>query len=249
MSKTVLWPLGLVALAALIIGCVVRHGSAIEADLTAGSTAALTGAGIAGVSAQTDGRDVTLAGAVADETDRRRALVAVSAVRGVRRVRDRLTVGAAAAVTRAAPDTTAAADTTALATGDQITASGDPALAGAEAALGAALSAGRIEFESGTARLTEPSRQLLDRVAAVFTRFPDVGADIWGHTDSEGDRAPNRTLSTRRAEATRDYLAQTGVDADRLRPRGVGEAEPVADNDTEAGRARNRRVVFALRPL
>ena len=249
MSKTVLWPTGLVALAALTIACVARHGPAIEADLETGSTAALASAGLAGVSAQTDGRDVTLAGAVAAETDRRRAVAAVRSVSGVRRVHDRLTVGSAAPVSRPAPDTTAAADTTAATTGDQVAASGDPALVGAEAALGAALAAGRVEFEGGTARLTEPSRRLLDRAAAVFARYPDVGADIRGHTDSEGGRASNRTLSTRRAEATRDYLARAGVDADRLRPRGAGEAEPVADNDSDAGRARNRRVVFSLRPL
>ena len=247
MSKTVLWPTGLVALAALTIACVARHGPAIEADLETGSTAALASAGLAGVSAQTDGRDVTLAGAVAAETDRRRAVAAVRSVSGVRRVHDRLTVGSAAPVSRPAPDTTA--DTTAATTGDQVAASGDPALVGAEAALGAALAAGRVEFEGGTARLTEPSRRLLDRAAAVFARYPDVGADIRGHTDSEGGRASNRTLSTRRAEATRDYLARAGVDADRLRPRGAGEAEPVADNDSDAGRARNRRVVFSLRPL
>ena len=130
---------------------------------------------------------------------------------------------------------------------DQVMPSGDASLAPAEAALGDALARGRIAFDSGTARLTAQSREILDRAAAVFERFPAASAEIRGHTDSEGDARGNRTLSTRRAEATRDYLVQKGVDAARLAPRGSGETEPVASNDTEDGRARNRRVVFTLR--
>ncbi|HEX8298980.1 MAG TPA: OmpA family protein, partial [Rubricoccaceae bacterium] len=76
-----------------------------------------------------------------------------------------------------------------------------------------------------------------------------VAAEIQGHTDSESSRSSNRILSIRRAEATRDYLVQKGIDSERLAPRGFGETDPIADNDTEAGRARNRRVVFSLRTL
>ena len=133
--------------------------------------------------------------------------------------------------------------------GDQVEASGstDADVQAAEAALREALSIGSVEFESGTATLTPRSREILDRAAAVFVRFPAVGAEVQGHTDSQGGDASNQRLSQRRAEAVEAYLVEQGVEAEALAPRGFGEAEPIADNSTADGRARNRRVVFALR--
>ena len=113
-------------------------------------------------------------------------------------------------------------------------------------ALREALSLGQVEFESGTATLTARSREILDRAAEVFTRFPSVGAEVQGHTDSQGSESSNQALSQRRAEAVLAYLTDQGVTPDALTARGYGEAEPVETNDTAEGRARNRRVVFSL---
>ena len=133
----------------------------------------------------------------------------------------------------------------------QITSSGssDADMQEAEDALREALSIGFVEFQSGTATLTAQSREILDRAAEVFARFPGLGAEVQGHTDSQGNDASNQALSQRRAEAVRDYLVDQNVNDAQLTPRGYGETEPIADNETSEGRARNRRVVFSLRSL
>lgn len=131
---------------------------------------------------------------------------------------------------------------------DQVASSGssDTDVQGAEAAMREALSIGPVQFASGTARLTDGSRQILDRVADVMARFPTIAAQVQGHTDSQGDETENQALSQQRAEAVETYLIGKGVDGDALTLRGFGEAEPIDSNDTVEGRARNRRVVFAL---
>ena len=262
MSRLALVCLGLAGLVLLVVACLAVLRPRIEADLGGRVTAALAVSGAGGASAALSGRDVTLSGTVASEPDRVRAVAAAGRVRGVRVVRDRLAIvdrPVRQATTRGPEaDSTAAdsaapgADSAATQAGlDQVAASPDAAadatVRQAEASLRVVLSAGRIEFETATHRITPASRALLDGTAAVFARFPAVAADIRGYTDNQGDARTNRRLSTRRAEATRDYLASKGVDADRIAPRGLGAAEPVGDNATEAGRARNRRVVFVLR--
>ena len=135
--------------------------------------------------------------------------------------------------------------------GDQLEVSGstDADVVAAEEAFREALSIGQIEFASGTNDLTPQSREILDRVAAVLTRVPTVGADVQGHTDAQGGEAANQALSQERAEAVEAYLLAQGVADDALTATGFGEGQPIASNDTADGRARNRRVVFALRRL
>ena len=76
----------------------------------------------------------------------------------------------------------------------------------------------------------------------MLRQYQDLGLRIEGHTDNTGDDASNKTLSQSRAEAVRDYLVEQGIDASRLEAVGLGEEQPVADNNTEEGRAQNRRV-------
>ncbi len=105
-----------------------------------------------------------------------------------------------------------------------------------------------ITFASGSAELTENGSATLDRVADVLTRAMSVDRqvriEIAGHTDDRGDEAANLALSQARAETVWDYLAGQGVAAARLLPVGYGEAQPVAENTTAAGRAQNRRIEF-----
>lgn len=252
--------IGLVALTALTAACVTLVAPRIEARLGEATRAALADAGA--TQAALSGRDVTLTGTAATAADRVRAVEAAGRVPGVRLVRDQIQVGspsasrAPAAPGRVRADSAGAESarvdsTAALAGSDQVapSESTDATVRLAEVALREVLSTGRVEFETATARLTPDARAVLGRVAPVFVRYPSVAADIRGYTDSESGERSNRRLSIRRAEATRDYLATLGVAAERLAPRGFGEADPVGDNATEAGRARNRRVVFALRPL
>jgi len=75
---------------------------------------------------------------------------------------------------------------------------------------------------------------------------PDVRVQITGHTDAIGSDESNMALSMRRAEAVKTYLVNRGIAADRLITVGKGEAQPIDTNDTDIGRARNRRIEFTI---
>ena len=104
-----------------------------------------------------------------------------------------------------------------------------------------------IEFEFGKAIIKKESSPTLDRAAAILTNHPEIEVEIQGHTDSIGTAEANLKLSQARAEAVRDYLIDIHmIEPVRLIPIGYGEKQPVADNATEAGRAKNRRVDFVV---
>src|SRR5690606_27540674 len=103
-----------------------------------------------------------------------------------------------------------------------------------------------VNFELNSATLTPGARETLREVAAALRGEPTLRAEIAGHTDSSGADDYNLQLSQQRAEAVRDFLVSEGVEASRLTARGYGEAQPVADNSTETGRALNRRVEFRV---
>jgi OOP family OmpA-OmpF porin len=83
---------------------------------------------------------------------------------------------------------------------------------------------------------------LLDDVVSILERNPDMEVEVQGHTDSIGDAAYNQGLSEKRAKAIMDYLASHGIASYRLSAKGYGETLPIASNETEEGRAKNRRV-------
>jgi outer membrane protein OmpA-like peptidoglycan-associated protein len=97
-------------------------------------------------------------------------------------------------------------------------------------------------FDIGRSELKPGMRTALDKYAATLNQHTVTTIDIIGHTDSTGTDAINDPLSLARAQATRDYLVQHGVAASRITTEGRGSHEPVASNDTPAGRAANRRV-------
>jgi outer membrane protein OmpA-like peptidoglycan-associated protein len=105
---------------------------------------------------------------------------------------------------------------------------------------------GGVTFESGSAIFSGNYSQVLDVGVSVLTRDPSLRLVIEGHTDDRGSDAGNLALSQLRAEAVRDYFIANGIDASRLTAIGVGEAEPVVPNDSEEGRARNRRIQYVL---
>lgn len=104
-----------------------------------------------------------------------------------------------------------------------------------------------ILFSVNSADLSNRSRTTLDDVAAVLAEFRKTAVVVQGHTDSTGSDAYNHELSKRRADSVRRYLTTEGIEANRLVSLGYGETEPVADNATADGRARNRRVNILLK--
>lgn len=101
-----------------------------------------------------------------------------------------------------------------------------------------------ITFATGQATITAASDQVLSDVLAVLAANADWRLQIQGHTDNVGDKAANMKLSAMRAAAVATWLANKGIDQARLQVQGYGDTQPVADNATEDGRARNRRVAL-----
>ena len=110
----------------------------------------------------------------------------------------------------------------------------------------AKLAANGINFETGNAKILAASNKNLDQLVDIMNEFPEVVAEIEGHTDNQGDASANKKLSQDRADAVKAYLVGKGINADRLKSIGYGQEIPVADNKTDAGRKKNRRVEFKL---
>jgi OOP family OmpA-OmpF porin len=109
------------------------------------------------------------------------------------------------------------------------------------------LGRGKIRFESGRATIDPDSAGLLDRLIETALRCPTANIEIAGHTDADGDEGFNRALSEKRAQAVADYLVKAGLPADRFKAMGYGSLQPVAGNDTDEGKAQNRRIEFVVR--
>ena len=104
-----------------------------------------------------------------------------------------------------------------------------------------------IYFKYGSAELDTESAPLLNTGADIANRCPAVKFNVEGHTDSVGSRGYNQRLSEERAKSVVDYLAAKGVAAARIQSAGYGKERPVAPNETEEGRAKNRRIEFKVR--
>jgi OOP family OmpA-OmpF porin len=111
---------------------------------------------------------------------------------------------------------------------------------------GAATILNNIFFESGQHRIQPKSEPELIRVAEFMKENPEIKIEIAGHTDNVGDAAYNQQLSEKRAQAVHDYLEAAGVAPDRMRARGYGQDKPLAPNNSEGNRQRNRRIEFSI---
>lgn len=106
-----------------------------------------------------------------------------------------------------------------------------------------------ITFAYNSDEVQPQFRRTLDQVADVLGQYDRTYIDVLGHTDSTGSDAYNQGLSERRANSVAYYLEGRGVKSARVATRGYGETQPVASNDTEAGRAANRRVEIRIVPI
>ena len=104
-----------------------------------------------------------------------------------------------------------------------------------------------ISFDVGSAAIKPQLRAVLDPFVTSLQGDPAAQITVVGHTDSTGSDALNNRLSVERADSVRDYIVTRGVATNRVTTAGRGDREPVADNNTESGRAKNRRVEIFLR--
>ncbi|MFM6976802.1 MAG: OmpA family protein [Sphingobacteriaceae bacterium] len=103
-----------------------------------------------------------------------------------------------------------------------------------------------LEFATGKWIIKAVSFPSLDKLATMLITKPKYNLKISGHTDAIGSEKSNQTLSVNRANAVKTYLVKRGVSKNKIEARGYGESQPVADNNTEEGRQRNRRVEFNI---
>ena len=106
-----------------------------------------------------------------------------------------------------------------------------------------------VEFETGSSLLTPVSRTHVEDLRKILVAYPEVTIKLIGHTDATGSDDENLALSIRRAEAARNVLVREGIAADRITSEGRGATQPIAPNDTEEGRALNRRLELIVTGL
>ena len=109
------------------------------------------------------------------------------------------------------------------------------------------LTKGKIRFEPKRATIDPDSAGVLDHLIETALRCPNATIEVAGHTDADGEDSFNQALSEKRAQAVIDYLVKAGLPADRFTAVGYGATQPVAGNDTDEGKAQNRRIEFLVR--
>ena len=105
---------------------------------------------------------------------------------------------------------------------------------------------GGVNFATGKADLGEDARQKLSRFSGLVSAYPGLKLEVEGHTDNVGKPESNMRLSEVRAGAVRDYLIKLGLKPESISAKGLGDASPVVGNDTNEGRAKNRRVEIVV---
>ena len=103
-----------------------------------------------------------------------------------------------------------------------------------------------VFFETNKADLRKESRTELNKLRLLLTENPTMKIEISGHTDNVGSDAENLSLSEKRAKSVRDFLVQNGIASERLTYKGYGKTQPIDSNETETGRATNRRTAFLI---
>jgi outer membrane protein OmpA-like peptidoglycan-associated protein len=194
--------------------------------------------------------DARMAGAAADadrlkaENDARMAAAASEADR-LKRENDAQRAASDAELDRAAKDKSKAeAEKAELRV--QLLAQFNAILQTRDTARGLIVNMSDVLFDTGKSSLRPVAREKLAKVAGIVSGHPGLRLDVEGHTDSVGGDAYNQRLSEQRGAAVRDYLTQEGMAATSVTAKGFGKTQPVASNDTAAGRQQNRRVELVI---
>ena len=253
MSKGLIILLGLILLAILGYFCIYHHNTRIQSDIHARTIVAVTPEGLGETNVSTDGRDITLIGEVASEQIKAQAEKLAWDVYGVRTVDNQLVVSAPVYEPEPEPD-------------PEVIEEPEPEIVEQPKVILAPkleplpeytcqqdfdllLSTNEIHFATNSAEIETSSHSLLDDLTDVAKQCPDAKIEIGGHTDSRGSDEYNLRLSQERASSVVAYLINKGIDATRLTAVGYGESVPIADNETEEGLAKNRRIEFNVKGL
>ncbi len=241
MSKALIILLGLLLLALLGYFCIYNSSPIIQNDIDKRTRAALTEQGLDNVAVGIDGREIVLTGIVVSETIKQQAEELARKVYGVRTVDNQLTVAVSETVVEPElepnkeviqqpkleelPEYTCQQDFDAL------------------------LSSNEIHFSTNSADIDASSNSLLTDLIEVASQCPEAKIEIGGHTDSSGSNDHNLRLSQERASSVMNYLISNGIESNRLKAVGYGENNPIADNESTDGMAKNRRIEFNVEGL
>ncbi|WP_298608085.1 OmpA family protein [uncultured Thiothrix sp.] len=208
--------------------------SAIENDLAQKARTALAEANLPSVNVHFQGRDGNISGILTQETSLEAILEIVSGIQGVRTVTNQVTLAPAIP----AVSQTDQPKPTEIAPGSLYIPSKKHALEQFDLS--------KIEFVPTQAILTEESYPILDQLAELLKQYPQALVEISAHTDNQGTALGQTALTQAKAEAVLQYLLTKGLDLNRIKAQGYGSTRPVASNEDEAGRTRNRRVELTV---
>lgn len=211
------WVIGLAALLTLAI-YLSRTTHQIESTITSSVLTTVASAQAIGVDVTVDGRDVTLSGSLGADSDREKLIASIDGIEGVRVISDDIKI--------------VDSRQKALVQQTQFRKSL------------AAVDASSVTFAPSSSSLSLSSESTLLRVAQLLKSAPERQLKIAGHTDNSGNADRNLELSRERAQTVADFLLARGVNRNQLIVQGYGPTQPLYDNSTESGRARNRRIEF-----
>ena len=220
-KKLVIW-LAILGFILLAILCICNSRDKIESDMQARSMAAISDIDDFDGDISVSGRDVTINGVVNSEDLQTKLKQILGSEIGVRKVFSNLKVE----IPEVIPD---------------------ERLAVIQEKLNKIIEFDNIEFQSNTAIILPASSMLIDETAKILKNNLDISIEVAGHSDSIGNSEYNLGLSQRRAEAVLIQLVNRKIDRSRLTAVGYGSGQSIADNNTEEGQQKNRRVEFLIR--
>ena len=220
-KKLVIW-LAILGLILLSILCICNKSEKIENDLLGRSLSSIENVDGFDGNVEISGRDITLKGLVDSEEIKLKLEQIIGSELGVRKVINNLTIKSLEVLKGEIREEV-------------------------QEALNKVIEFDNIEFQSNTAIILDESLNLLDETAVILNENSDLSIEIGGHSDSAGNEDYNIGLSQRRADAVLIALVNRGVERSRLLAVGYGSSQSIAENNTDEGKQKNRRVEFKIK--
>ncbi len=209
------WLVALIAGAALIVS-LAQHLQSIPSQLQQNARQFVQNSGFSQLTVTANGRDINVSGAVEEQLSVGNLLAGIEQIEGVRKVTDNVTV--------IDLEADSLAQTQSFLTSLSL------------------INTASVAFEPGSSSFTPSSDAALNQLARLMASNPNTRIRIEGHTDNTGPESVNLRLSRERAQAVANYLTAGGISDSRLIAKGYGSTQPIDDNFTDVGRARNRRI-------